>query len=120
MVAGNFFFHLFFGSFLTLLLNIVFLGICIFLAGRIMNMKENNAKNAIQATLVAFVIGLIAIIFRLIDFWIIIIIEFFAVLWTIKKIYKTDYYNALVLLVLATVIFTVIVWLVSAGGFVLY
>lgn len=119
MVAGDFLFSLFFGSFVTLLLNIVFLAVCLFLAGRILNIKRNSAKNAVQVALIALLIGLLIILFPFIGTIFLLAIEFFAMLFAVKIIYKTDYYNALVLLVLATVVFAVIVWLFSSGGFTL-
>ena len=113
MIQDDFIFRLFFGSLTAMVLSLVFFALCLFLAGKILNTKENTPRNAIQVALIAFLIGILIKMLSFIEPIFMLPIQFFGALAAIKYFYKTDYPSAALLLVLTVIIFTIIEWAVA-------
>lgn len=115
MFGSNFFAQFFFGSLLLMVISIGFFALCIFLSAKIFGEKQNKLSTALKVALVAFVIIIGARMFLLFDSWIMVILQFFISLWAVKFFYKTDYYRAFLLLIVANIIFWIIEWAFVPG-----
>ncbi|MCX6799189.1 MAG: hypothetical protein NTW59_03785 [Candidatus Diapherotrites archaeon] len=103
---GNFFARLFLGSLVNLAANFVFFAAGIFLAGKILKMQGNSIGKAFAVSLVIMVVSFVPQMFYFLDSFFTLLIMFAFMVVAIKTVYKCDWVNALLNLVIATVIAT--------------
>ncbi|MBN1940795.1 MAG: hypothetical protein JW772_01280 [Candidatus Diapherotrites archaeon] len=108
MFEGDFLLHLFFGSFLEMVLSIVFFAIGLYLAAKLLDLKENSRENVLRITLIAFVFAIGGIFFQYVDYWFLMAIQFIATLIAVKHFYKTDYPDAFGAVIVANILFILI------------
>lgn len=101
---GNFFAQLFIGSLVSIALNVVFFALGIFFAAKLLNMQGNSLAKAFCVSLIVFIVSFIPKIFFFVDSFFSLLILFIVLVGAIKTVYRCDWLNALLNLIIATAI----------------
>ena len=103
---GDFFARIFFGSLVNLAVNFVVFALGVYLGAKILNMKGNSFGRAILVSLVILIASFVPQMFFFIDTFFSLLIMFAVMMATIKAVYRCEWLDALLCLIIGTVIAT--------------
>ena len=102
--VGNFFARIFLGSLFNLALNFVLFAVGIYIAAKILNLENNSFSRAMAVSIIVFVVSLVPRMFFFIDGFFSMMIMFVVLIAAVKTVYKCEWVNALLSLIIATAI----------------